>query len=85
MSREQASLPGFDPCGWCARPALYLCDFPTGPGKTCDAPVCGEHRHQHGVFRVTYRSLGGRRRRGTAETIDYCPNHMPPKGDANAA
>ncbi len=34
---------GVVPCSRCHHPADYLCDYPTGKGKTCDAPLCGEH------------------------------------------
>ena len=30
-------------CKYCRRLADFLCDYPVGEGKTCDAPLCGEH------------------------------------------
>jgi hypothetical protein len=27
-------------CSRCGRPATIQCDYPTGPGKTCDAWLC---------------------------------------------
>jgi hypothetical protein len=30
----------FKPCATCSHLATKLCDFPTGNGKTCDAPIC---------------------------------------------
>lgn len=32
-------------CVTCGFSAYYLCDFVLGSGKTCDAPMCREHRH----------------------------------------
>lgn len=36
---------GITPCGVCGRPADFLCDYPSGKGKTCDLPLCWEHAH----------------------------------------
>lgn len=30
-------------CAACAAPHEFLCDYPVGPGKTCDLPLCGAH------------------------------------------
>jgi hypothetical protein len=30
------------PCRWCKNPGTRLCDYKVG-GKTCDAPLCGDH------------------------------------------
>lgn len=27
----------------CLAPSSFLCDWEVGDGKTCDAPLCGEH------------------------------------------
>lgn len=27
----------------CRKPAPYLCDWKTGPGTTCDTPICVNH------------------------------------------
>ncbi len=35
-------------CANCAYIADYLCDFPMGKGKTCDAPLCEDHANDHG-------------------------------------
>ena len=35
--------PGVTPCAECGRWAEFLCDFPTGRGTTCDAPLCDRH------------------------------------------
>jgi hypothetical protein len=36
------SVPG------CGKPHVALCDWPTKPGKTCDAKLCEQHRHPVG-------------------------------------
>lgn len=30
-------------CAHCAAPSGFLCDYPVGKGKTCDAPLCDDH------------------------------------------
>lgn len=35
-------------CGICSE---FLCDWPAGPGKTCDAPMCPTHAHLVGKNR----------------------------------
>lgn len=30
----------------CFYESEYLCDHPTGEGKTCDLPMCRDHRHK---------------------------------------
>lgn len=32
-------------CAFCDAWSGFLCDAPVGPGKTCDAPMCGEHAY----------------------------------------
>lgn len=34
---------GIIPCSICGIVADYLCDYPLGKGKTCDAPLCRAH------------------------------------------
>lgn len=34
---------GVVPCTCCAMLSEYLCDWPMGDGKTCDAPLCDVH------------------------------------------
>lgn len=36
---------GIEACGECGVAADYLCDFPMGRGKTCDAVLCDDHAH----------------------------------------
>ena len=47
-------------CSCCMRAADSLCDYPMGEGKTCDAPLCGDHA-----------CVQGRRQ----DRIDFCPAH----------
>jgi hypothetical protein len=37
--------PEFMPVCACGIFADFLCDYPMAGGKTCDAPLCEEHRH----------------------------------------
>lgn len=53
--------PGLVPCEFCGEAADFRCDFPIGKGRTCDLPLCTEHKtHLPDV--------------GTG--IDYCPHHQ---------
>lgn len=36
-------------CVSCGNPAPFLCDYEVAPGKTCDAPICGQCRYNVGV------------------------------------
>ena len=35
-----------DHCRDCAGFGDYLCDYPVGEGKTCDAPLCDDHARE---------------------------------------
>ena len=48
------------PCRWCNRRHKWLCDYPVGGGRTCDAKLCDRHT----------RKIVGRR------DEDYCPDHI---------
>jgi len=55
------------PCRQCGDFAVALCDWPVGSGKTCDVPLCDEHRHPIGenldlcpVHHEMYLAAGGR-------------------------
>jgi len=71
--------PKVQQCAWCGRAADYCCDFPVGEGRTCDLPLCAQHRmlqwepqtveEPAGPFRVL-RVSGPLR-----SSIDYCPQH----------
>jgi hypothetical protein len=41
--------PGKGP-GPCPFPAVALCDYPIGRGRTCSAKICGQHRTKAGAF-----------------------------------
>lgn len=30
-------------CSACKEPAVAMCDWKTGAGRTCDAPLCSQH------------------------------------------
>lgn len=47
-------------CAFCEQVAEYRCDYPIGGGRTCDLPLCREHK--------THRPEIG-------EDTDYCPHH----------
>jgi hypothetical protein len=36
-------------CRECAHESEFLCDYPVGDGKTCDAPLCDVHAHEVGL------------------------------------
>ena len=52
--------PGITPCPYCGSPADYLCDYPTGEGRTCDIWLCEHHRIRQG---------------GDLQNLDFCPQH----------
>ena len=35
-------------CHYCGKPAMVLCDYPLGNGKTCDKPMCNSCRTKIG-------------------------------------
>ena len=51
-------------CAFCGRVADFRCDYPIGEGRTCDLPICREHK--------THRPDIG-------VDIDYCPHHGIPQ------
>ncbi len=51
---------GVTPCDQCGKVADFLCDFPMGKGKTCDAPLCDDCRVHQG---------------GELKDLDFCPAH----------
>lgn len=44
---RRSRWPGTPP-DRCPFPAVALCDYPLGNGKTCSAKICGEHRMKAG-------------------------------------
>jgi len=52
---------GIAPCSVCGDLATALCDYPVGPNKTCDVPLCEKHRIKQGV---------------EWQEIDFCPTHV---------
>jgi hypothetical protein len=51
---------GIMPCAFCGHVADYYCDYPIGDGRTCDLPLCREHK---------------KNRPDIGLDIDYCPHH----------
>lgn len=51
-------------CAFCEQIADFRCDYPIGNGRTCDLPMCREHK--------THRPDIG-------VDIDYCPHHQIPE------
>lgn len=56
--------PGIVACAFCEEVADFRCDYPIGDGRTCDLPLCREHK--------THRADIG-------TDIDYCPHHVVTK------
>ena len=52
--------PGIVACAFCGQAADFRCDAPIGDGRTCDLPICIEHKHH---------------RPDIGSDIDYCPHH----------
>lgn len=75
----------FAACVGCGCLAEYLCDYPMGGGKTCDAPLCLDHAMKPGQFLppvddVSARLLPDavdayRKLESVALDVDYCPAH----------
>jgi hypothetical protein len=51
---------GLVSCAFCGHLAEYYCDYPIGDGRTCDLPLCKEHKKHRPDIGVD---------------IDYCPHH----------
>jgi hypothetical protein len=47
-------------CSFCGSISEYFCDFPMGDGRTCDLPLCKDHK---------------KHREDIAQDIDFCPHH----------
>jgi hypothetical protein len=63
---------GVTACG-CGRFAEYLCDWPMGRGKTCDAPMCEVHAISQGHARDNQLRLFDDPDPETE--IHFCPTH----------
>ena len=51
---------GIVPCTFCGQVAEFYCDFPIGDGRTCDLPLCIEHK---------------KHRDDIGADVDYCLHH----------
>ena len=54
---------------WCGFMQEYLCDFPTGNGTTCDAPLCSVCAFDGAIDRRTIDGKEG-------DLFCFCPNHF---------
>jgi hypothetical protein len=51
---------GIVACAFCGMAADFYCDYPVGKGRTCDLPLCKDHKkHKSDI----------------GADIDYCPHH----------
>ena len=48
------------PCEFCGHVADFFCDAPIGDGRTCDLPLCRDHKYHRPDIGID---------------IDYCPHH----------
>lgn len=55
---------GIIACAFCGFAADYYCDYPIGKGRTCDLPLCRDHK---------------KHRQDIGTDIDYCPHHWTNK------
>jgi hypothetical protein len=71
------SGPGVKQCSCCAVIAEYLCDWPMGRGKTCDAPLCENHAIVQGRRPAMQLTLFGRDEIVTdqGDNLHFCPTH----------
>jgi hypothetical protein len=51
---------GIVPCAFCSKVSDFYCDAPIGKGRTCDLPLCIDHKYHRPDIGVD---------------IDYCPHH----------
>jgi len=69
--------------------AEYLCDYPLGNGKTCDAPLCADHAmlvnnqaaemmrpHDLAVRRDPQLALRFEDHKAVLDDLHYCPAHF---------
>lgn len=68
------------PCHYCGRPATFLCDFPVGKDRTCDRPICADHRTKVASGIACSRGRGKSGHKGCCQpfTIDHCREHGEP-------
>ncbi len=61
------------PCSQCGRSADYLCDWPLGKGKTCDAPLCERHAISQGLIANQLRLFDDPP--DPESEVHFCPTH----------
>lgn len=69
MCGDRVDMESLGLCHWCYKPATALCDYPMGDGKTCNLPLCDEHR-------VRQRDEHG----NVIVDVDFCPIHAKSGG-----
>ena len=65
---------GVEHCSSCGVLAEFLCDFPMGRGKTCDAPLCVDHAIVQGRVPLNQPRLAVDET-GDDEMVHFCPAH----------
>lgn len=68
---------GIEPCSCCGVVAEYLCDFPLGKGKTCDARLCEDHAILQGRRPSNQLTLFQDEPAGMDDddALHFCPTH----------
>ena len=67
---------GVQACVQCGTLAEYLCDYPLGRGKTCNAPLCQRHAIVQGrVVENQARLFDDGELAEEPEQIHFCPAH----------
>lgn len=69
MCGDRVDMESLGLCHWCCKPATAMCDYPMGNGKTCNLPLCDEHR-------VRQRDEHG----NVIVDVDFCPIHAKSGG-----
>ena len=82
------SFPASELCA-CGVFAEYLCDYPLGKGKTCDAPLCATHAmpvggqsaelmrpHDVAMRRDPQVAMRFDERAAVLNDLHYCPAHL---------
>jgi hypothetical protein len=69
---------GVKACSTCGILAEYLCDFPMGKGKTCDAHLCEDHAIIQGrrpSNQLTLFTVNDPPNHDDKDVVHFCPAH----------
>ncbi len=66
---------GIKPCSCCRVIADYMCDYPMGKGKTCDAPLCADHAIVQGRRPSNQLRLSFDEEIPPEDALHFCPAH----------